>query len=72
MNLQQHLSALESISTARKYVMRFDVNSNMMAALRNVDSGMFSVLKNVNKQQIPFLMQHIIVLVHYIHKFSCR
>ena len=54
MNLQQHLSALESISTARKYVMRFDVNSNMMAALRNVDSGMFKVLKNVNKQQIPF------------------
>jgi hypothetical protein len=57
-NLQQHLSALESISTARKYVMRFDVNSNMMAALRNVDSSMFRADSIFNAAHYCFSALH--------------
>jgi hypothetical protein len=32
------LSALESINIARKYLTRFDVNSNTMAALSNTEN----------------------------------
>lgn len=43
-NLNQHLlSELEGISTARKYFMRFGVNSNMMAATSRIQNKVYMV-----------------------------
>ena len=37
------LSELEGISTARKYFMRFAVNSNMMAAISSTQNEVYMV-----------------------------
>jgi hypothetical protein len=37
------LSSLKGISTVRKYLMRFDVNDNMMAALSSIENRVYRV-----------------------------
>jgi hypothetical protein len=42
-NPHQHwLSALEGINTARKYLMRFAVNSYMMAAISSIQNKVYN------------------------------
>jgi hypothetical protein len=47
-----YLSVLVGISIATKYFTRFDVNNDTMAALSNTENDKFTVLKNLNKQQL--------------------
>jgi hypothetical protein len=37
------LSALNSINTSRTYLMRFDVNNNMMAALSSIENKLYRI-----------------------------
>lgn len=46
------LSALEGISTARKYLIMFDVHRNVMAFLSNVMYNTYRVHLNVKYQQL--------------------
>jgi hypothetical protein len=47
-----HLSALEVINTVRKYLMTFDVNDNMLAALSGIENEVYRVQQKVKQQQL--------------------
>jgi hypothetical protein len=49
------LSALEGIDTVRKYLMKFDVNDNMMAALSSIENEVFRVQQKAKKQQLTLM-----------------
>lgn len=44
------MSVLEGMNVARKYLMRFDVDSNMMAALSSTENEVFVVQHEVKQQ----------------------
>jgi hypothetical protein len=46
-----YLSALKGINTARKYLMGFDVNDDMMAALSSIENKLYRVQQKVKQQQ---------------------
>jgi hypothetical protein len=49
------LSALEGIDTVRKYLMKFDVNDNMMAALSSIENEVYKVQQKAKKQQLTLM-----------------
>jgi hypothetical protein len=49
------LSALEGIDTVRKYLMKFDVNDNTMAALSSLENEVYRVQQKAKKQQLTLI-----------------
>jgi hypothetical protein len=46
------LSALEAADSVRKYLMKFDVDDNTMAALSSIENEVYRVQQKVKKQQL--------------------
>jgi hypothetical protein len=56
-NPHQHLlSELEGINTARKYLMKFAVNSNMMAAISSIKDKVYIVQAKSDEAATHFNM----------------
>jgi hypothetical protein len=49
------LSALEGIDTVGKYLMKFDVDNNMMAALSSTKNEVYRVQQKAKQQQITLM-----------------
>jgi hypothetical protein len=49
------LSAPEDIDTVRKYLMKFDVDDNTMAALSSIENEVYSVQQKVKQQQLTLM-----------------
>jgi hypothetical protein len=49
------LSALEGIDTVRKYLMKFDVHDNTMAALSSIQNEVYRVQQKAKKQQLTLM-----------------
>jgi hypothetical protein len=49
--MSSNILVLESINTAQKYLKRFNVNSNMMAALHRIASKVYRLEQKVKKGQ---------------------
>jgi hypothetical protein len=50
------LSALEGMETLRKYLMKFDVSVNMMAALSSIENDVYRVQQKAMKQRTIIIM----------------
>jgi hypothetical protein len=49
------LSAVEGIDTVRKYLMKFDVDDNTMAALSSIENKVYRVQYKAKKQQLTLM-----------------
>jgi hypothetical protein len=49
------LSALVGIDTVKKYLMKFDVGDNMVAALSSIENEVYRVQQKVKKQQLTLM-----------------
>jgi hypothetical protein len=49
------LSALEGIDTVRKYLMKFDVDDNTMAALISIENAVYRIQQKAKKQQLTLM-----------------
>jgi hypothetical protein len=54
-NLQQHFSQHWKALTVRKYLMKFDVNDNTMAALSSIENEVYRVQQKAKKQQLNLM-----------------
>jgi hypothetical protein len=49
------LLALEDLDTVRKYLMKFDVSDNIMAALSSIENEVYRVQHRAEKQQLTLM-----------------
>jgi hypothetical protein len=49
------LSVLEGINTVRKYLFKFDVDDNMMAAHSSIENEVYRVQQKAKKQQLTLM-----------------
>jgi hypothetical protein len=49
------LSALEATDTVTKYLMKFDVDDNTMAALSSIENEVYRVQQKAKKQQLTLM-----------------
>jgi hypothetical protein len=49
------LPALEGINTVRKYLMQFDVEDNMMAALSSIETEVYRAQQKAKWQQLTLI-----------------